>query len=469
MNEAREAPPNQDEAQRLKLETLQRKLLWEIQGSSDPQALKENGKRSWNYFIVYLVDRLQNSQDLFKHAFDGNSQTPEIAAGLRLVLTVARTLNNEPLDSLSLDEMANRLVTPTLNCSNCKNCGGCGSCKNCVDCIDCEDAPRIANPDIALEVAFHVAGWLTGVWDPVITDEKRRGSSLKINAARVQGRRAYWLTPPAVRHCEVILDDKRSTELHNVLRAFGRLIPLPKRPERSNKSSTTICKGYLAWHTLESNRYTIEWTSTLSEHLQVDTRHRRLYLYQHPSLVWLLFAKKGRNLLTTIFDAEQQAQDEQPSDESEWRTPFDNYDFFDQLLQSYRLIFASSSIPYPFRPYSQQMKLPATCDPLLADLCSRGEDSPFVRAMMQDLDRESNTGDFVRLDEYEFLWTRLEALADLGTTTTSPTARWRLWTDRFHPNGWPVMRWVTLILVLGGLGLQFMQTILQFLEQWKGK
>jgi hypothetical protein len=477
MNEAREATQDQDEARKLPLETLQRKLLWEIQGTADPQALKGNEKRSWDYFMIYLTDRLQNSRDLFEDAFDGTSQLHEIAADLQLVLTVARSLNNEPLDSLSLDELANRLFTPTFYCGKCKSCNGCKDCKKCVDCEDCEKAPKIDNPEIALEVAFHVVGWLTGIWDPVRSEkDKRTGrtANLKINSAPVEGRRPYWLTPPAVRHPEVILDDKRSTELHNVLRAFGRLLPLPKRSKRSemigssSKASNTICRGYLAWHTLESNHYQVKWTSTLSEHLQVDTRHQRLYLYQHPSLIWLLSGKKGRNILTTIFDAELRAQDEQPIDETGWQPQFENYDFFDQVLRSYRLLFASASIPYPFRPYSQQMKLPAGCDPFLADLCSRGADPPVIKEMMKGLDHEFNTGDVVRLDEYEFIWERLEALADLGRTSSSPTALWRLWTERFHPNGWPVMRWVTLFLIVATLGLQFLQTVLQSLEQRNG-
>lgn len=451
MNEAR-----QRQAERQQLVELEEDLLSEIQGPPGLNGLGEYEKRSWHYIMRYLIGRLQETHALFQETMPQSlrplrwESLHHRAAGLALILTVARSLNDSEATSLSLAELADRLST--------------------------EGALEITDPDLAIQVVFHIVGWLTGIWDSVWTDPLNRprdAATLRINAARAPGRRgAYWHNVQSVTRTEMPVEEVKSSELHRLMgrNAFGKLLPVPEQALRPRIPSVTLAgssiipKAYLSWHALESQRYQLAWTSTGSEHLQIDQRHRILFLYKHPSLYWSLYKRKAGNFLTRIFAAEQKEREEQPTDETGWRTCFEIEDFYDDVLRSYLLLFDNAALPRLIRPTTPKIQFPdVDFDPLLRDLCTGSANNPIRTAIMRDFETPPASGDYVALDDFPFLGKRLGVISEIGKGSQSPNRLWKLWVDRMNPNGWTV-RWVTLFFVASALLLQFPQTIASLIQ-----
>ena len=432
------------------LNEILRQLSCEVTDGLALEQQDEYKKRSWEYFIRYLDERLQRSQSLFTAA------TPQAtiqsrpnsngcrALGYKAVLAAARCINGWDSGSLTLHDL--------------------------VDALSAEGILSDADPNLNFQVVFHIVGYLTGIWDPV-WDRSSANEVLQIRSTRIEGKRRFdWTDQQAVQEMQKPVDALQTSPISYIMGgAFGQLLPRPERVQQRRQSpemgSESISKTYFSWEAVSKSDYHVVWTSTLNEHLQIDKRHKRLSIYQHPSLCWLLY-KRRVNLLSKLFSEEQKQRNEQEGRRPEEVLGID--DFFDDLLRSYPLIFASDSVPYLLRSRRPGLRLPqGNSDPLLHLLCSSNQNNATLAALRTDLEVSLVNGPYVDLDDYPFLGKRLNVLANIGKGNDNPNRLWKLWVERFNLNGY-TYRWVMLFLVIGAFIFQIIQTIAGVLQVTPG-
>ncbi len=435
---------------RSKLNELKHLLSREITDSVALRQQNEYEKRSWEYLIRYFNERLERCHTLFAATIPkpfgqlhwGNPT--HRALGHQMIHAVATCLNAPNSDSLTFQDLAQHLSERTLL--------------------------SVDDPALNIQVVFHIVGWLTGVWDPVWSGTPSQAVTetlFEVNSCRLSGkRRFYKFDRHAVRRTHIPIQEVQGSQIYHVMGgAFGKLLPRPEqyathsRASRpSELESENIPKAYFSWQALSQQGYRISWTSTLAEHLQMDQRHRTLLIYQHPSLCWLLYKRKGSNLLSRLFSEEQKQRALQEGLDLD-DDPFGINDFFDDLLRSYRLIFDRASVPWLLSMRHARLRLPTEdCDPLLYVLCMGGTDSAILRYLGDDLEVAPVKGARVDLDEYPFLGKRLGLIAKIGKGSHNPNSPWKLWIEKFNANG-QSYRWVLFFLALVALVLQAIQTI----------
>ena len=213
-------------------------------------------------------------------------------------------------------------------------------------------------------------------------------------------------------------------------------------------------------------RYSIRWTSTISEHLEIDRNRKLLFLYQHPSLQWLLHKETPAKLTGNLYSQEHRERRERdtpssrPNEDYAWREAslvrrLGINNFYADLLRSYQVLFASDPMPWfswllGYQP--RALEFPAgDCDPLLRQLCSS---SPVP----EHFSIATVEGSQIDLFDFPFLGKRLALIAEIGQGNNVPYILWKVWCDRFNPNGWTV-KWVILMLGVVALLLQLAQTI----------
>ena len=433
---------------RTRLNELKYLLSCEITDSTALIQQNEYEKRSWEYLIRYLNERLERSQLLFASAVPTSfgqlhwAKPEHRILGHEIVLAAARYINAPNSDSLTLQDLAQHLSESGL--------------------LTADD------PTLCTQVAFHIVGWLTGVWDPVWNSTSRRASVetvLRVKSCKVSGKRRFYRTDrQAIRKSQISIGEVQGSQLYHVMGgAFGELLPRLEQASYSRDARLSeddpesIKKVYFSWQALSQLGYQVLWTSTLAEHLQVDRRHRTVLIYQHPSLCWLLYKRNGPNLLTRLFSEEQKQRALQEGHELD-NDPLGIDDFFDDLLRSYLLIFDQASIPWLLSMGRASLSLPGgNCDPLLRSLCLSGENNAILASLKEDLEIPPAQGTWVILNDYPFLGKRLGVLARIGKGSHKPNSLWKLWIEKYNPNG-QSYRWVLLFLALGALLLQAVQT-----------
>jgi hypothetical protein len=418
---------------------LEKQLSLEIQG--------EYRKQSWDYLIRYLNERLEKRFFLFAAAVP-KSVGPlrwEIAQhralGLEIIVAVARRINATEFESPTLRDIAEHL----------------------------SDVSLLSDVDLKLNIliAFHVVGWLTGIWDPANSETDQRTvnrTTLRIHDGKVPGQRRYYHTDRrAVDRPEVSIAEIEYRKIYHVMAGiFGRLLPYPEQAlkRREDRAMERSCDGlqriYFSWQAVSKLGFEIAWTSTLNDHLRMDQRHRRLFLYQHPSLCRLHYNRGGTNLLSRFFNEEQHERAQQRNeafDESDFAID----DFFDDLIRSYLVVFGPVTWLLNARPL--RPKLPqGNRDPLLDILCSTDRRSVVFSTLYQDFEIPPRDCDVVRFEQFPFLGERLRTLGEIGHKGGNPLIPWKLWVEGVHPNGHLYM---CIVLVLGIVAvlLQGPQTI----------
>ena len=453
MIEAIELQSRRNRLDRLKLDKLRHALLCQITDAESLQRQNEYEKGPWLYVIRYFDQRLQDCSSLLAavrpnslpHLRSGDPEDP--ALGYKLLLETAKCINETKSDSLTLQDMAELMAGNELL--------------------------SLDNSALNIRVVFHIVGWLTGVWD---AEQSPDETVLRIkNGGRIPGQQMYyWFNQHAVQETERQVQEVHASQIHHIMAgAFGDLLPRPEQTERLRDLQTpqgdhrAIPKAYFSWQALSSVGYRISWTSTLKEHLQVDERHNVLSVYQHPSLCWLLYKRKGCNLLTKFFFEEQKQRAQQEGRAFDDRLSI-SY-FFDDLLRSYRLIFAPGSILglRSSRELSPNI-LPQDCDPVLRALCSGDEENAILVSLRADLEHSLAVEAHVNLDKFPFLGTRLGALSEIGNGRPNPRRLWKLWVEKWNPNG-HTQYWVVIFLAFLTLLLQFTQTGVNIMQAVTGR
>jgi hypothetical protein len=450
-----------------RLKEIQEQLSCEIQGLPALQEPDKFRDKLWDYVSQYLDDKIKSAHSLFtaaspKNLGEFNWSNPEHRIhAYKVVLSSAKHFAT--IEGLTLRELASRL--------------------------ECDGLLSYADSMVNIQLMFHVVGWLTTVWDPILTDvggqttgqalEQAR-SKLQIRNCKAPGhRRASWRDQPIIRTAEIPIDGPHHRKIHQLMSGhFGTLLPIPEHansllsrtPGEMEAGTEPVPLAYLSWQAVG---YKIEWTSTLNQHLEMDRRHKILFVYQCPSLCWMLSRKGSINLLSRFVAEDRQERADridQANDrlaENAWAVRelaehFKMEDFWPELFRTYRVVFAPNSLPYLLQSQPRPLELPelpgSGCDPLLELLCYKGQQDATHASLLRDFDLSDPEGSFVSLDEFDFFGKRLRQLAK-AAQGQNPHRLWRLWIEKNNADGWTV-KWVVFILATGALLLQLAQTVI---------
>jgi hypothetical protein len=200
---------------------------------------------------------------------------------------------------------------------------------------------------------------------------------------------------------------------------------------------------------------TLEWTSTLGQHLEYNQQEKKLYIYQHPSICLLMITDGSKTLLSDIYRHQKlEHAAHQPLSNLD-QLEFDGY--LSEILLSYRLMFAR----HRRSRTSIRSKLSALgqdCDPLLTMLCTADEKCPEIQKLYKHL-RDEPAHDYVPIVDFPFLAQKL-CLLQKANMGCNPHSLRRLWNDRRNPAAWFAL-WLVLIITTWTLIFQMLQLVFQ--------
>lgn len=318
---------------------------------------------------------------------------------------------------------------------------------------------------LATHLVFHVIGWITALWEPMLPESLESNlseSRLCIAGASSQRRRPGILYHPVVRNHSLPIQGLAHQPLRQTADRFGKLFPVPELCLEDNTlgtrdvESACITTAYLSYHSLANIvDVTIAWTCTLGQHLEYDQRHKKLFVFKHPSICLLLYRKASKSMLSEVFKPAQQSQ--AMSKLSGGLEQVEYEDYLAEVLLSYRLVFAHDDRSRKLIGREIDALGP-DYDPLLRTLCTEPNTSDKIQEIYRRLDAES-CENYVFIAEFPFLSKRFIRLqkASMGR---NPHSIRRLWYDRRNPPAWFAL-WAVLIITGATLLLQFLQLVFQ--------
>jgi hypothetical protein len=325
--------------------------------------------------------------------------------------------------------------------------------------------------NLAAQLVFQMVGWLCALWEPILDS-----GTIELRLRRT-GRLPRRRGPPKPVNLSANLNESRSTLFHRFLHRSGSLLPEPRSVLRdafrgdAEAGPETISATYLSLHNLQQDLdVKLEWTSTMSQHLEFDRRNCVLFVFRFPSICRLLYRDQDGSVLSQIYQEWSKEYEKDPN--SRFRNAFRDIcieDYFVEVLMSYYWIFGRSGNS---RASGRRLLVEAAerekwkdgglYDPLLEILCTKSAKCPEVQELLNDL--QANDRDYISVDDYPFLGKRLAALHTLSIRQ-HPTSWRRLWNDRRNRGAWLAL-WA--VMVFGGISilLQLLQLIIQGFQTW---
>jgi len=244
----------------------------------------------------------------------------------------------------------------------------------------------------------------------------------------------------------------------------------------------SICFNFL--HQIAGLR--IEWVSSLTLHLELDSERKTLKLFQYPSFCRMMMRDHKNHVLSRLLNdhAERFCEDVNTPD-------IPTALLFEEILRSYRLIFgqderswkAFSKMLTKVEEDQGQERAISACDPLLLVLCGQSSTSPEARNIYDEIDRRRDTTlneqtTYCNPDTFPFFGKRLLELQQFDKQHQPQTVS-QLLGDKRDVGAWFLL-WnnqllvffatFTILLMVVSLGFQIWQTILskQQLQQGPG-
>jgi len=263
--------------------------------------------------------------------------------------------------------------------------------------------------------------------------------------------------------------DNIDQPLYTVLRRFGTIIPEPYKDSSATHELASTQPGrneggndlsLVCFHIL--HRFAgieIEWVDCLSLHLEFDSRTKTLKLFRFPSLCFIMCSNTDQSLMSQIF----QESGATPSDPA--RVEDEAYEFFKEVLLSYRLIFSQTkSSRKVFRKQMKKWNLisKGNLDPILERLCGYSCDSDEAGDLYGAIEADDPSSHFTPIADFPFLGKRLMDIQDY-VSNHNPHSFMALWYDRRNVTWWWTF-WAVIIIGGVGLVLALVQTVFQVLQ-----
>ena len=327
--------------------------------------------------------------------------------------------------------------------------------------------------NLALQMVFQFVGWLTALFDPSPTPSP---ASLELCKAGHISRRRRLVRQRVIRQSSIPVSEARQP-VHRLLRRFGSLLPEVLCVRRSEMAGgpeagpECIIASYVSFHSIEQVlNVSLEWVSTLNQHLEFDQSQRILRVFRLPSLCRLMYRDAEGMLLSGLFN-ENHREDAGGSVRPAHHTFKANIeDFLVEVMLSYRLIFgrkrrSRSHIARKLAREKERYPEDGHNDPLLDILCTHTSESPDIKKLYEDLEAEE-FDDYVSVDEFPFLARRLLELQQYGMSQNPHSLR-RLWKDKRNVTGW-FTTWAVIIIGGGTLLFQVLQLVFQIYQPFAG-
>ncbi|KAI0157225.1 hypothetical protein GGR57DRAFT_461285 [Xylariaceae sp. FL1272] len=192
---------------------------------------------------------------------------------------------------------------------------------------------------------------------------------------------------------------------------------------------------------------TIKWTDSLACHLELDKDSRVLYIFRYPSFCWSN-REATKSVLLSCASA--------TPGNSHWSTMQDIHQLMEEVVLSYRLLFAQSVRSRRlFQKLSPFENLPfGARDDLLASLCISKDFNLPPGVIQRDA--------YELARDFSHLRTRLMHLS-IHLNERKPRSWTELWLDNRDSASWLTF-WA--VLIIGGIGLllAFIQVALQVVQ-----
>ena len=315
--------------------------------------------------------------------------------------------------------------------------------------------------DLAIQLAFQMTGWLTGIWDPL---PDVFGLDFRLKGSLPPRHRAGIRPDPILHNTELSIKNWQHQPVHHVANRFGKLFPDPEISLHDNTlgsrdvESACLTAAYLSFHSCEDIMgLSLEWTGTLAQHLEYDQHQKKLYVFKYPSICLLLCRDSPQTLLSSVFK-QQRGHPSSQSNSSLQEMEWDGY--LAEVLLSYPLIFARNRRSR--RSIRRRIvELGEECDPLLKTLCTARNTSDEIKFLYKELNAEP-AEDYVPIAEFPLLSKKLIQLQKANSGRNPYSVR-RLWNDRRNPHAWLALWGALTALVITTLTLLFQA--LQFVFQ----
>jgi hypothetical protein len=212
---------------------------------------------------------------------------------------------------------------------------------------------------------------------------------------------------------------------YSLLGRFGDLIPEVKQHQfldhgfPGNRASEHILVGHVCYNTLQSLAgLKIEWVTSLSLHLELDSGKKTLKLFQFPSFCRMMVVERRGNILSRLLNdhAARSSEDARAPDVA-------TDDLFEEVLLSYRLLFGQDDRSW--KAFSRMVPLweeqrgrvswetSWDCDPLLPVLCGRSCTDEEARQVYDEIDANEPANYYDPNTEFPFFGKRLLELQQL--------------------------------------------------------
>ncbi|KAH8892740.1 hypothetical protein GQ53DRAFT_840594 [Thozetella sp. PMI_491] len=345
-----------------------------------------------------------------------------------------------------------------------------------------EDNRSDATPRF-IHLAFYLFGVLTALYDPVA---KFDGQNLEIRFRREARRRSISKHQTWSLCRQPVCDVSEEWIGDTLCRYGGGRLPVPKHalvknsePRRSFLESDHISCTNLSYYTLSKLvGITIDWTSSLCEHLDFDATTQTLKLFRYPSLCAAMAAENDKTFLCRFL---RNCREDSSSAGGDSLPGLSSTDLFKEILCTFRLIFGQDRRSWKIyardttrswtrwlrRPQDQQeTELDAdararihTEDPLLLRLCGRDWvqqriyddiDAPFVRTV------------YSAVDDFPYFGEKLAVIQQFVCTRDAVDLN-SLWTDRRDIHRYYTL-WLVVILGILALFLQIISVVVAIVQ-----
>ncbi|KAH7416711.1 hypothetical protein BKA64DRAFT_274608 [Cadophora sp. MPI-SDFR-AT-0126] len=323
------------------------------------------------------------------------------------------------------------------------------------------------------QVVFAAIGWLTMFYDPVSHPRVDKLEVAKTSTNSSGGRNAL-----ATRKYLTFRQgfDYIDLPIYSMLGRFGDLLPtsrpallcteqdLASCPTRDSIIVQNVCFNTL--HGLAE--LNIEWVTSLTLHLELDSSKKSIKLFQYPSYCRMMAAQKNGHILSRILNDHATNSCEDVS-----VPQFPTAEYFEEILLSYRLIFGQDN-----RSWKAFSRMIATkedsamsgvaswaCDPLIYELCAKRCSSDEASVIYDEIDANEPIEHYNPHIEFPFFGKRLLELQQY-VQVYQPTNVRSLLSDRRNVAAWYNL-WNNQILVLFATLTIFLMVVSLIFQVWQ--
>jgi len=224
------------------------------------------------------------------------------------------------------------------------------------------------------QLVWATIGWLSMLYEAVIDPKPGKLEVIKTSTSA-----SGYHNPLITRKYNNFKQgfDHIDSPFYSLLADFGDLIPEPRSHRVQDATNAIICAQTVAFHTLQESDIRIEWVTSLNLHLEFDSGHKTLKLFQCPSFCRLMIV--DRNILSRLF-----SEHASHSTEDVRVISIPAEEVFIELLLSYRLIFSQHL--HSTKAFSTLLPANWASDPLLSILCGTTCESGTTRSFYDELD-----------------------------------------------------------------------------------